>query len=67
MVFMVRMRCCLFCFGVNPDNHREDHGRGEAAFDRSSPGVIGVCFPMFTFRFHVQLAAKQHRTCGEYV
>jgi hypothetical protein len=52
---------------MNPDDHREDNRRTEAALDRSAPGVIGNCFPMFTFRFHVQLAAKQHRTCTEYV
>jgi hypothetical protein len=41
---------------MNPDNYREDNRRDEAAFNRSAPGVIGVCFPMFTSRFHVQLA-----------
>jgi hypothetical protein len=43
---------------MNPDNYREDNRRNEAAFDRSAPAVIGVCFPMFTLRFHVQLAVN---------
>jgi hypothetical protein len=52
---------------MNPDNHREDNRQGEAAFDRSAPGVIGVCFPMFMLLFHIQLAVSQNRPCREYV
>jgi len=58
---------CLFCwllfrFGVNPDHHRENYRRCEAAKNRSPTGGGCVCFPMFTFCFHVQVAAEQHRT-----
>jgi hypothetical protein len=64
---MFLLGCCGYCSGVKPYDHREDHGQGEAACNRSPPGVIGVCFTMFTFGFHVQPAAMQHRTCREYV
>jgi hypothetical protein len=30
---MVRMGCCVFCFGVNPDDHREASRLGEPAFE----------------------------------
>lgn len=57
MFFMVRMRTYGFCFGVNPDDHREDDRRSEAALGHLAPSGVGVCFPMFTFCFHVQFAA----------
>jgi hypothetical protein len=52
---------------MNPYDHHEGHQICEAAFNHSSLGGIEVYFPMFTFCFHVQFTAKQHRTCGEYV
>jgi hypothetical protein len=59
MVFMVRMGCFVFCLGVNPDDHREASRLGEPAFDEPALGDASVCFPMFTFCFHVQLATRQ--------
>jgi len=57
---MVRMGCFVFCFGVNLDDHRKVSRLGKPAFDEPALGDVCVCFPMFTFCFHVQLAAKQH-------
>jgi len=50
---MVRMGCGVLYFCVNPNDHREDHGRGEAAFDRSLPGVSSLFSDVhvFVFRF----------------
>jgi hypothetical protein len=57
---MVRMGCCVFCFGVNPNEHRKASRLGETAFEEPSLRDLCVCIPMFTYYFHVQLAAKQH-------
>jgi len=56
---MVRMGSVVVCFCVNPDDHREASRLGEPAFDEPALGDFRVVIPMFTFRFHIQLAAKQ--------
>ena len=56
MFFMIRMSCCGFSSGMNPNDDREDRGRLKAAFDRARPGVTFVCFPIFELCFHVQRA-----------
>jgi hypothetical protein len=48
----------LLCV-VNPDDHRKDRRRGEAELSHSLPGVIDVCFPMFTFFIYASRAATQ--------
>jgi hypothetical protein len=60
MVVMVGMGCFVSCLGVNPNDYRKAGRPGETAFNEPARGDVCVCFPMFTFRFHVQLAAKQH-------
>jgi hypothetical protein len=57
---MIFVRCLFLFLVVNPDDYREDHRQCEATLNRLAPGVFGVCFPRFTFCFHVQFAAKQH-------
>jgi hypothetical protein len=57
---MFRVGCFIVRFGVNPDNHRKRSRLGEPAFDEPALGDFCVCLPMFTFCFHVQLAAKPH-------
>jgi hypothetical protein len=60
MFFMIRMESCVLCFGANPDDHRKASRLEKPAFDEPAPGDFCVCIPMFTFCFHVQLAAMQH-------
>jgi hypothetical protein len=57
---MVRVGCFVVCFGVNPDDDRKLSRLGEPAFEMPALRDFCVCFPMFTFCFHVQLAATQH-------
>jgi len=53
--------CLLFfVFGVNLDNQPEGDRLGEVAFYHPVPSGIFACVSMFTFCFHVQLAADQH-------
>jgi len=57
---MVLMGSCGLCFGANPDDHRKASRLEKPAFNEPTLGDFCVCIPMFTFCFHVQLAAKQH-------
>jgi len=57
---MVRMGCFAFSFVVNLDDNGKPSRLGEPEFDEPAQGNVRVCLPMFTFRFHVQLAAKPH-------
>jgi hypothetical protein len=47
-------------FGVNLDIQREGHRPREVAFHHPVASGIFACSSMFTFCFHVQLAAEQH-------
>jgi len=60
MIFMACLFSWFLFFGVNPDNQREGDRLGEAAFNYFLATLTGACFSMFTFCFHVQLAAQQH-------
>jgi hypothetical protein len=45
---------------MNPDDHRKANRLGDPALDEPALGDFCVCFPRFTFCFHVQFTAKQH-------
>jgi hypothetical protein len=50
----------FFVFGVNLDNQLEGDQPGEVAFHHPEARGIFACVSMFTFCFHVQIAAEQH-------
>jgi hypothetical protein len=54
------MGSCSLYFGVNPDNHRKAGRLEKPALYEPTLAAFCDCFPMFTFCFHIQLAAKQH-------
>jgi hypothetical protein len=55
---------CSFCFFlvicVNLDNQHEGDKLPKAAFNRSLATLTGASFSIFTFGFHVHIAAEQH-------
>jgi hypothetical protein len=66
---MVCLGCCLlFLLVVANSNYEREGDRGdEVTFNHLPTSVIRICFPMFRFRFHLQLAAQQHRSCIDIV